>query len=406
MNKAGICILICFLIILQPSIAGEDTLSTATLPLEEILRLYSENERLKSPEQEGPPVKAVISRVELNGQLLEYTVDIKARFHVVVVVDNEWTEVPLFRLEDNVSISELPDPGDAVLVNRNNGLYFLTEKQGVYDFSVSFIKKAMVEGNKRTAAIRLEEASQSLFRIRFDETIFTIRNRDKLIRTSEGFVIYPDKGVFHLQWEQKKDTADKNRQLPDVQPEIESMVERAHASAVSTLEGNIILRVLYELRFTGKKSISFTVPDVYRMEKVYVNGIPRPFTIKDAAITLQVVPGRSGDLAGNVELVMSFHQGNYLLSGTVKYVLPGVSWPVHEMLFTLHMPEVFDYSFRGGSLKRIEIKEVPGVGYTCQIPEPGKTLSFHQYLIQSSLPSITLDYAIDLDGKYFCAPRL
>ena len=56
-------------------------------------------------------------------------------------------------------------------------------------------------------------------------------------------------------------------------------------------------------------------------------------------------------------------------------------------------------NINSGSVTLIE--SAPRVDYTYKIPLPGKTRHFHQYLITSSFPSVTLNYTINLDGNYF-----
>jgi hypothetical protein len=177
------------------------------------------------------------------------------------------------------------------------------------------------------------------------------------------------------------------------------MINKAHLSSVSTLEGKWITRALYHLQFEGNKMISFEPPASYLLEKVYLNGSSIPFKNVNNRINLQVFPSRAGDLSGTIELVMTRLYGNYHLSGSLAFIAPKASWPIHEMYLDLHLPDVFNYSKNSGSLEPIQ--ESPESTFTYAVPLPGKKYSFHQYLITSTSPTITMDYAIDLTKNYF-----
>ena len=242
-----------------------------------------------------------------------------------------------------------------------------------------------------------------MLRLRYDDNFFSLSNNTIQAATSDGVLIYPLNNIYHIEWEYKKQIT-STRTSKTAQPEIESMIEKAHASVISTLEGNMIIRVLYLLLFTGEKTITFAIPESYTLDKVYINKRQHSFTLQDHILTIDVEPGRSGDQSGEVELIMSVRQGNYLLSGTLNFTLPRTTWPVHEMYFITHLPEVFDYTFRGGSLQLVD--SAPLINYTYKVPLPGKKLNFHQYLITSSFPTVTLDYTINLDGNYFLATNI
>jgi hypothetical protein len=83
----------------------------------------------------------------------------------------------------------------------------------------------------------------------------------------------------------------------------------------------------------------------------------------------------------------------------MHFDLPAVSWPTHELFFTVNLPGVFDYTWAGGSLAPSD--EAPKARYSYRVPLPGEPLHFHQYLIDQSAPDLDLDYEVDLDGSYF-----
>ncbi|MBN2531735.1 MAG: hypothetical protein JXB88_02525 [Spirochaetales bacterium] len=391
---------VCIIIIYPLSAEESINQSSATLPLEEILKLYREIDKLKVSPGIQPPVKAVIHRIDVKGQLLEQAVDMNATISVMVLADKEWVTVPLFTVDSETNIYSLPEIDNAFFVHLDKKLTLITESKGVYTFTISFIKKAGIKEKNNTINISFEKASQSLLNLRFDDNYFSLNNNNIQTVTSDGVLIYPKNNTYHIEWEYKKKK--ETKVVKAAQPEIESMIKEAHASVISTLEGKMIIRILYSLLFTGEKTISFFIPETYTLEKVYINKIQHSFSVPDTQnrmIKLKVNPGRSGDQSGEVELILSNSPGNYLLSGTLILTLPKTTWPVHEMYFVTYLPDVFDYTCRGGSLTAID--SAPTANYTYQVPTPGKILNFHQYLITSSFPSVTLDYTINLDGNYF-----
>jgi len=180
------------------------------------------------------------------------------------------------------------------------------------------------------------------------------------------------------------------------------VISAAHASVVTTLEGKAIVRLRYELRFEGTRPIVFQVPEGYAAERVYLNGVAQQVKRNDAGVVVDAAPGRAGDRTGVVELVLEADRGGFNLSGDLFFELPRASWPTNELYVWLDLPEVFNYTWTGGSLSRLE-GEAPDVDFTYQIPTPGKRLEFHQFLISKSSPTLRVGYAIDLTGSYFGA---
>jgi hypothetical protein len=177
------------------------------------------------------------------------------------------------------------------------------------------------------------------------------------------------------------------------------MVQVARASSVSTLEGRLITRTVYKLRFEGTKSISFHFQDGDKLEHAYLNGNAIPFQSENDSVTLNVFPLRAGDRSGTVELVTSRQMGNYMLSGVLEFTVPRASWPTHEVYLECHLPKVFNYRCSGGSMAAAPQAEP--VDYTYSIPQPGKKISFHQNLVTIKAPTVRVEYAIDLEGNYF-----
>ncbi len=196
-------------------------------------------------------------------------------------------------------------------------------------------------------------------------------------------------------------------QTPDVrldyaeEPEIASMIPAAYASSVSTLEGKRVTRLLYRLQFTGRKSITFTIPADQVVERAYLNGLAVPLEMAGRELSIEATPQRADDESATIELVMLADDGVYHLSGNLELGLPKASWPIHEVFLDLHLPDVFTYEWRSGSLSPTEQRAMPAFAY--QVPLPGKQMSFQQYLVTSHAPHVRLDYAVDLESQYFSA---
>jgi hypothetical protein len=211
-------------------------------------------------------------------------------------------------------------------------------------------------------------------------------------------VIFPQANRLGVAWQVKTRLAEESTTAQ--KPELEPFVALARASSVSTLEGRAVTRVLYDLRFAGRQSIAFEIPAGITVEQVYRNGSAVPFALEGARLALDVVPARAGDEAGSVELVLVSSTGEFHLSGDLDWKLPSASWPVHELFLDLHLPSVFTYQWRGGSLSPVEnAPELAAFSY--RIPLPGQRLSYHQYLLTGTSPDVQLGYAVALDGQYF-----
>ena len=102
--------------------------------------------------------------------------------------------------------------------------------------------------------------------------------------------------------------------------------------------------------------------------------------------------------------MLSRATGEFHLSGALAWKLPSASWPVHELFVDLHLPGVFAYRWRGGSLSPVAEAPAPPE-FSYRIPLPGQKLSFHQYLLTGTSPDVQLDYAVALVGQYFHVRR-
>ena len=123
-----------------------------------------------------------------------------------------------------------------------------------------------------------------------------------------------------------------------------------------------------------------------------------PFIVKDKVVTLLVTPLRVGDEIANLELLIREKQNAYHLSGELNFDFPKVSWGVNNLYVRLHLPQVFNYAWTGGTLAPDAHHQ--STHYNYEIPTPGKLLELHQQLISSDT-NVRLDYTVDLTERYF-----
>ncbi len=145
--------------------------------------------------------------------------------------------------------------------------------------------------------------------------------------------------------------------------------------------------------------MNFTIPEKSSLIRAYANGLAIPFKMDGQTVTIEVLPSRTGDKSGSIKLVINHSFGHYLLAGTMNFLLPKASWPILEIYFDLHLPKFFNYKHVTGTMEAksdsLEVK------YYYDIPESGTKLSFHQFLITTSAPDISLNYTVDITKKYY-----
>jgi hypothetical protein len=398
--RALILILLPVIMLLPHSVVAQESrppVDTATLPLSEVLKLYRElEETRRKPEPGPPPIPAAIHRLELTGRLLDTGVDLGARFEIVVLSDDEWVSLPLLKQDAATHLSSLPTVNGGAFSVSDGFLSFVTRQKGSYAFQIKLLKRAAIRDRQRSVRIEYVGATVASCQLEIDEGLFRLRGDEALDRP-EGVVLFPEGNVFAIEWERRADAVVKKETAP--RPAIESVIPSAHASTVSTLEGKRITRVRYDLRFTGTQSIEIEIPDGLAVERVFLNGLSTDLKPEGRVFPVEVAPAREGDEAAVLELVLTGSSGGYLLSGLLEFSLPRVSWPVNEIFLDVRIPAVFNYTWTGGSLAPVE--DVPRADYSYRLPLPGKKLTFHQSLITSSAPNVSLEYAVDLEGRYY-----
>jgi hypothetical protein len=390
--------MICALLALGSSAAAEPDPGQATLPLEEILRLYREQEEKAKPEVPAPPVRASVQGAELRATLLQDALEVEADLEVVVLAeDGAWTSVELLNVASTTHLASLPKTEAGMLVVRDGKLVFLTRAPGRYPIKLTFLEQATAADARRLARIALPAAGPSELRVRFSTELFALAE-EPVRQDAGGALVLPRNGAFEVAW-RTLDVAQREPEPAEPAAAADPLIANAHASSVATLEGERITRVAYDLRFSGRRPLAFELPEGENVQQAYLNGRAVPFGVEGRTLSLAVAPARPGGDRAQLELVLTHEMPDFLLSGTLHLELPAPAWPTSELSLRLHLPEVFEYEWSSGSLSPAQ--QIRHASYVYEIPQPGRELGFHQYLVRRVKPDVTLRYTVDLNGKYF-----
>lgn len=369
---------------------------SATLSLEEVLKLY--RDRAQEPEDEAPPpVDAVVQKLDLRGRVLEDSLEVHAAVQIKILRKDRWVSVALLDVDDATRLVDVPDIDGAALAVVDGQLHLIARRSGRFEFEVGVASQAVIDGTSRTASISVAAATFVRCRLGFDATLF---EPDASTGDVQGdlVTVTPRGNRFDVKWRHRSPPRPTG-QATGAAPEAEPVIPTAHASVVSTLEGEHLLRAAYTLRFTGRKPITFDLPPGHRLIRAYLNARPVPVVSNDQQVSFEVFAARAGQAGGSLELVLAASGRDYLLSGRLPLVLPRPSWRINELYLSAHLPNVFDYTWTNGTLSPVE--RSPATQFVFEIPTPGKRLHFRQFLVHRSTPALTLEYAVSLDGHYF-----
>ncbi len=371
--------------------------AVASMPLEEVLRLYREVDRPSHIRAPRAPVSATVDRMELRARLLDSALDVRGTFQVSILNDGSWVRVPLIQLGSSSHLAEVPRLKRGVLLVEEGRLWLLTREQGHYDFELAWVEDAKITGETRQAQLNLAPATVARLSVQHDAGLFTLKPGFVSVG-AEGAVYFPKAGRMVVDWARSVEAAEGREQALAERPQLEPVVQQADVSVVATLQGRRIVRALYELRFAGNQQILCVLPEGLILRRVHLNGLPMAFEVEDGRVELKVAPRRAGDETARLELLLDGQGEGFLLSGRKHFVLPSLSWGINQVQVSVHMPKVFNYRWTGGSL-------APATGvneaqYAHRIPTPGKSLGFRQQLVQGA-PDLLLDYTVDLQGHYF-----
>lgn len=370
---------------------------TASLPLSELLELRRELDQARMARPESAPVAAVVEKVELAGLLLDDAAELTAHVEAKVFAGG-WQVLPLVRKDPRLHVLSFPRLEAGTLSMTNSALSLVTAQPGPYAFDVGLRAQGKAEGRKRTVRLALGGATAASLKLKYDPALFELEAPNAVLQ-SDGALLFPEEGAFAFSWEPVAEAQVHAKAEAPKRPAIEPVVERARVSVVSTLAGRRIVRVLFELKLEGPKPIAVKVPDGYALERVFLNGAPRAQSIESGQVVLEASPERSGDPRGRMELLLSEEPGRFMLSGALRFNLPSASWRTDEYVVELHLPEVFNYRWRGGSVSPCASTPEPAA-FSSELPTPGKPMCLRQALVFEP-PTAEVAYDVDLTGKYW-----
>jgi hypothetical protein len=374
--------------------------SQATLPLQEILRLHREIDRLGAERPAAPPVAASLERLELAGRLLPEGVDISVAAEVRVLAEDRWVFVPLLQKDEATYLTSLDAAPLGVVTVRDGWLGFLCNRAGTHAVKFSFLGGARSAGGTQCARVRVGASTLAALRLQWDEELLQLLTAPEA-QGPDGVTLYPERETFSLCWRSRARPAAARAPETRHAPR-ESGIPAAYASVVSTLEGRRITRALYQIRLGEQKDVTVRLPAGMNLERVYLNGaaVPVPVETGDGGSSahLLLAPARQGDETALLELLLTESPGAFSLSGRLRFDLPALSWPVDRFQVRLHLPAVFNYAWTGGSLA--PAAETAWPEFTHAIPTPGKALVLAQELAIAA-PSAEVRYTVDLEGQYF-----
>lgn len=373
--------------------ASSTPAGTATVPLEQLIPLYSQRD---STPPAPPPTEALV-KSQLKGRLSADTLLVTGTFDVEVLAEQRWTQVRLFQLDADTYPTELPTLEGATVGVVDGYLCLVTRKAGRYAFDVGLEVRSPGTGPARRAQLRFgPHVSPVPMALEADTAVFTLME-PLPVPGGESSFVYPVQGALRVGWRAAVAQAEQSPKQ-QVRPPLEPRITEATASWVSTLEGRATLRVSYALSLDREQPLELELPEGHRLERITLNSVPVPVETQDGALKLKVAPARLGETTGTLEVVLARELGVFHLSGRLKLALPRVSWPVAELRARAHFPAVFNYRREGGSLEQVE------TAASAESPEaalPGKELRFRQYLVAASAPTLELGYSVDISNSYF-----
>jgi hypothetical protein len=350
--------------------------ATATLPLSELLPLFKEQ-----PEA-PPPVGALVSQAKLEGRTNGAALEVTATL-VVDVMAGGWQRVSLFRLTPGVVPVGLPELAGGTLGVHQKELWFFSRIPGRHAVTVQLSVRAVTVGERHTARLvpgaDLPPVQLELVGDEVD---------------AGPLQVHPSEGGFELRWNARPEPAQAK---VVARPPLEPAVTSAVARFVTTLEGKGQLTVDYGLKLDRPQRFGVELPRGYVLTRVRVNDelVPVP---EGQRLSLEVAPAKAGETAARVELSLAKELGVFHLSGALKLELPAVGWPIAELRAVTFLPAVFTWKRAGGSLEPVE-----GDAWSKETGLPGSQQAFRQFLVSGTAPTLELEYAVDLERRYFRA---
>jgi hypothetical protein len=378
-----------FVALLAASATPAAAESTVTLPLHELLPLLDK----KAVAKPKPPVGAVVTAAQLKGRLAAEALIVEAHFEITVLAEGEWVTVALLPLGPEATMISRAKSDDATVAVLDGVLTMVTNKSGPCAVDVGVAVRARQTGPRREAALALADGGpQTPLHVEVDPAFELLEPR-----TSDAAVDIPPRGNrWTVAWRAHgtKVVAHKPAQRPPLEPTI----ARATATWVTTLEGTLELRVRYALQLDREQPIEIRLPEGQHLQRLALNGRPIAIEPKGGLLKLAVAPVDVGAAESTLEVVTAQELGVFHLSGALRLSLPRASWPIGEVVARAHLPSVFEYRREGGSLEQLPAEEGEAEAKTAL---PGRKLSFRQYRIAASAPTLELSYSVDIEKSYF-----
>jgi hypothetical protein len=362
--------------------------STVTLPLHELLPLLDK----KAVAKPRPPVGAVVTAAQLKGRLAAEALIVEAHFEITVLAEGEWVTVALLPLGPEMTVISRAKSDDATVAVLDGVLTMVTNKSGPCAVDVGVAVLARQAGSRREAALSLVEGGpRTPLHVEVDPAFELLEPR-----TSDGAVDIPPRGNrWRVAW---RAHGTKVAHKPAQRPPLEPTIARATATWVTTLEGTLELRMRYALQLDREQPIEIRLPEGQRLQRLALNGRPIAIEPKEGLLKLAVAPVDVGAAESTLEVVTTQELGVFHLSGALRLSLPRASWPIGEVVARAHLPSVFEYRREGGSLEQLPTEESEAEGKTAL---PGRKLSFRQYRVAASAPTLELSYSVDIEKSYF-----
>ena len=350
--------------------APQPSTASATMPLSTYIELFEKSNVVQAPKRAQAPVSALVQRAELHGKLTDDAVLFSARMSVTVLDATDWVSVPILTLTKGTVIEQMPQVDRAHFVVNDNRLEFLSKRLGQFDFTFRFIERATIEAQTRKVSIELAAPALSQCKIQFDRTFFKLSATD-FRQHGDDAIVFPRDKHCQVSWA-PKDTSVQLHKRAEEAPQAAPVITAAHASLVTTMEGDRLLRALYRLQFSGAQKLTISLTPNETVSRLFLNGHTIAGQHEDNRIVVDVHPSDAGDADATLELVTMSSGHGYLLKGAQFIRLPALSWPTNVLNLIANLPAVFNYKWRAGTLA--PVKPQPDVAYTHDIPTPGKSL--------------------------------
>jgi hypothetical protein len=372
--------------------AAAEQSGSVTLPLAELVPLL--NQKQAKEKKAPPPAPALITSATLRGRLHADSLTVTARIEVAVLAD-EWVEVPLLELGPDAMVSVETQADDATVAVRQGRLVLVAEQAGKRTVQANLTVRAAAKGAQRTATLpALHAVERAALQLDVDPAFEII---DPGLEGPKA-VLLPRAGRFSVSWRAVNPAAVARK--PVERPPLEPAAPHALATWVTTLEGQLELRVRYSLRLDRPQPFVLQLPEGARLVRALVNG--RTVGAQPSAsaplgsrvLQLEAQPSDVGASDGSIEVVLSQELGVFHLSGALRLTMPRASWPIDLVEASAFLPAVFEYRREGGSLEA-DSRAVTNKAL------PGRAVQLKQHRVAASAPAVELSYSVDIEKSYF-----